>query len=443
MLLDGVGLDDDEPRGDFSPPDSSDTCNSPFLPSPMVATNTPSDPSLSLPTVATDSPSNLPLPSPTVDANTPSDLSPTVATHSTCDFSLPPTVATNTPSDLPPSPPAATNSISDPHSSSCPHPCTLSPPMVLQTPYLPDWSQQTHQVTIVPFSSEVGPTFDVSQSPLEVFLHFWPDHFLQQICTQTNLYAKQVMGPAKYADWVELSVPELKAYLGFSILMGIVRLPALDDYWKVDPFLHFPPITGRISRQRFRDISRYLHFVDNTLLATCGQPGYDKLGKVRPVIDHCSKVFLDSYKPHCECAVDEAMIRCECRTSLKQYMPLKPVKRGIKVWVRADSHNGYFSQFEVYQGRGSNTTPELGLGGSVVKTLTRPLVGKFHHVFMDNFFTSPALFTDLLQDGIYACGTVRSNRRGFPQDLKGKRMLKNRYAHINSLTQMLTQFKNT
>ena len=99
------------------------------------------------------------------------------------------------------------------------------------------------------------------------------------------------------------------------------------------------------------------------------------------------------------------------------------------MWVRADSHNGYFSQFEVYQGKGSNTTPELGLGGSVVKTLTRPLVGKHHHIFMDNFFTSPALFRDLLQDGIYACGTVRSNRRGFPQYLKGKRILKNRYTH--------------
>ena len=156
-----------------------------------------------------------------------------------------------------------------------------------------------------------------------------------------------------------------------------------------------PPIASRISRQRFRDISRYLHFVDNTQLVSRGQPGYDKLGKVRPVIDHCSTVFRES----------------------------------CKVWVRADSHNGYFSQFEIYQGKGSNTTPELGLGGSVVKTLTRPLVGKHHHIFMDNFFTSPTLFMDLLQDDIYACGTVRSNRRGFPRDLKGKRILKNRYTH--------------
>ena len=257
---------------------------------------------------------------------------------------------------------------------------------------------------------------------MEVFLHFWPEEFLQQICVQTNVYAREVMGPDKYEEWVEVTVEELKAYLGFSILMGIVRLPALEDYWKVDPFLNFPPIATRIPRQRFRDISRYLHFVDNSCLVAPGHPEYDKLGKVRPVIEHCSKVFHDSYQPHCECAIDEAMIPFQGRSALKQYLPLKPVKRGIKVWVRADSHNGYFSPFDVYKGKGSNTSPELGLGGSVVKTLTRPLVGKSHHVFMDNYFSSPALFESLLQDKIYACGTIRSNRRGFPQDLKGKRL---------------------
>ena len=34
------------------------------------------------------------------------------------------------------------------------------------------------------------------------------------------------------------------------------------------------------------------------------------------------------------------MIRFKGRSSLKQFMPMKPIKRGIKVWVRADSHNG-------------------------------------------------------------------------------------------------------
>ena len=31
------------------------------------------------------------------------------------------------------------------------------------------------------------------------------------------------------------------------------------------------------------------------------------------------------------------MIEYKGKTSLKQYMPMKPIKRGIKMWCRADS----------------------------------------------------------------------------------------------------------
>ena len=73
------------------------------------------------------------------------------------------------------------------------------------------------------------------------------------------------------------------------------------------------------------------------------------------------------------------MIKFQGRSSLKQYMPLKPVKHGIKVWVLADSSNGYFSKFEVYTGKGA--TAEKGLGMRVVKALTSELKGQNHHVF--------------------------------------------------------------
>ena len=96
---------------------------------------------------------------------------------------------------------------------------------------------------------------------------------------QTNLYAKQVMGEEKYEDWEKVGVQELKAYIGFSILMGLVQLPAIEDYWKLDPFLRYSPISDRIARQRFRELSRYIHFVDNMQLPTHGEPGYDKVGK--------------------------------------------------------------------------------------------------------------------------------------------------------------------
>ena len=48
---------------------------------------------------------------------------------------------------------------------------------------------------------------------------------------------------------------------------------------------------------------------------------------------------------------------------MKQYMPMKPVKRGFKVWVRADSVNGYFCDFDIYVGRPADgVSVETGLG---------------------------------------------------------------------------------
>ena len=90
------------------------------------------------------------------------------------------------------------------------------------------------------------------------------------------------------------------------------------------------------------------------------------------------------YRPTCHNAIDEAMIRFKGRSSAKQYMPKKPIKRGIKVWVRADSANGYFCDFDVYTG--ASQSPEKGLGASVVKRLTAGLEGKHYQVFCAKFF---------------------------------------------------------
>ena len=74
-------------------------------------------------------------------------------------------------------------------------------------------------------------------------------------------------------------------------------------------------------------------------------------------------------------------------------------------------------KFQVYTGKQANMV-EHGLGEKVVKTLTADLQGKHHHVFFDNFFTNVKLMEDLLADGIYACGTARKDRKGFPPALK-------------------------
>lgn len=237
------------------------------------------------------------------------------------------------------------------------------------------------------------------------------------IVEQTNLYARQSMSQERFEKWTLVTEEELWAYLGFSILMAINRLPSLADYWKTDEVYHYSPVASKISRDRFLDIARYLHFADNTTLPRRTDPHYQRLQKVQPVISAVSKACLINFDPSKNISVDEAMIAFKGRSSIKQYMPNKPVKRGIKVWMRSDSSNGYISQFTVYTGRKGATT-EVGLGGNVVRDLVEKVKGKYHHVFMDNFFSSVPLFIQLLHNKIYACGTIRSNRKFLPHDLK-------------------------
>ena len=79
-----------------------------------------------------------------------------------------------------------------------------------------------------------------------------------------------------YEKWQLVTVEELQAFMGFMIQMGLVRLPALSDYWSKNSTYHYLPIASRINRTRFFEIQRYLHFADNTVLASPGSEHYDK-----------------------------------------------------------------------------------------------------------------------------------------------------------------------
>ena len=228
-------------------------------------------------------------------------------------------------------------------------------------------------MTIEPFSRPVGPTVPIPCSILGTFQLFFTTTLLEYIVEQTNLYALQCMGDELFAVWTKVTIEELKAFVGFMILMGMVNLPSLADYWSKDSTFRYSPVADRISRDRFLEIHRYLHLVDNSTLAPPGSPEYNKLGKVQHIINTLNDSFQSTYNVHREVSVDEAMIPFKGRSSLKQYnMPKKPVKRGIKVWMLADAVNGFVSRLEVYTGKSADGA-EVGLGARVVKTLTQHL----------------------------------------------------------------------
>lgn len=134
-------------------------------------------------------------------------------------------------------------------------------------------------------------------------------------------------------------------------------------------------------------------------------------------MEHLSSCVSAVNEPGKEVSIDKAMILFKGRSLLKQYMPLKPVRRGIKVSAQADGSNGYVSAFQVYTRKVGNST-EHGLGAKVVKSLAADLSGSYRHVYFDNYFSSVDLLLNLQCSGLYGCGTLRSNRKGFPPQLK-------------------------
>ena len=291
--------------------------------------------------------------------------------------------------------------------------------------------------SVGPFVEPVGPTQPLpsTATAIDFFKQAFDDDLFTHIVEQTNLYVRQKRA-ASY-KWEDLTVPELKAFFGIIIYMGIVKKPATRDYWAQGLIEgELPIVTETFPRNRFLAILWNLHFNDNASAEPRGSPGYDKLHKIRPIISRLQQKFLSLYNPHRENSVDEAMVGFKGRSSLKQYVPKKPTKRGFKVWCRCDSKNGYTSDFQVYAGKQGDST-EKNLGARVVKDLAEDIQGKNYFLFFDNFFSSPTLLANLSDSKIYCVGTVAANRKEYPKFTKSEVTALERGQHI--ATQVLAE----
>ena len=168
-------------------------------------------------------------------------------------------------------------------------------------------------------------------------------------------------------------------------------------------------------------IFRYLHLQDNKAHDVDRS---DKLWKVRWFLDYLKDRFQELYEVNGFVSMDESMVKFKGRLSFRQYLPLKPTKWGIKVWVMAESSTEYVSNFQVYTGRKGGVS-EKGLAHRVVMDLAGPYFGSHLSIYMDNFYSGVPLFEELKDHGLDACGTIRSNRKGIPKKLAA--MAKHKY----------------
>ena len=67
-------------------------------------------------------------------------------------------------------------------------------------------------------------------------------------------------------------------------------------------------------------------------------------------------------------SVDETMINFKRQLGFYQYMPVKSVKWGVKVWMLTEGRTGYVVNFQIYTGH--NQHPEHGLSHHLVTDMS-------------------------------------------------------------------------
>ncbi|XP_013391250.1 piggyBac transposable element-derived protein 4-like [Lingula anatina] len=260
-------------------------------------------------------------------------------------------------------------------------------------------------------------------TPGQLFGLLFTHALLVMICQQTNLYAQQEReaSPGQHkCQWTEVTPSELKSWLGIIFTMGLVIKANLRDYWTSNWLTSTSGFRKVMSRNRFLSILRYIHFVDNSSAVTDrNNPAYDKLYKVRPVLDRIVQKIRTVYAPKRELSLDESMVACKSRCSFKQFMRDKPIRWGLKLFMISESVTGYVCNLKVYTGKEKEGS-DNGATHDVVLSVTSPFLNKGHHLYMDNYYTSVPAFQELLRRSTPACGTVRANRKGLPNTVNAK-----------------------
>ena len=123
-----------------------------------------------------------------------------------------------------------------------------------------EWLGRPSPVRVESFTGTLGQTSALPDDRKQFFQLFFSDEL---IVKETNTYAALRKGDDPFY---------FTYFLQFQILMGIVDEPELRDYWSRNPRLHYPAISTRISRDRFEELTRYIHFVDNDTLLNFMSP---------------------------------------------------------------------------------------------------------------------------------------------------------------------------
>jgi hypothetical protein len=221
------------------------------------------------------------------------------------------------------------------------------------------WKQNTCSINIPAFSTNQGlsPNSAIIEdsSPVDFFCLFFNSEILTGIHNETDMQNKKSVkgdgSPLKTksvrAQWKDVDLQEIKVFF-VVIRMCLVRKPYLYDYWRTDPFIWTAYANSiGMSRDRFTAILTLLHLNDNENCVAGGQPGYDPLFKVQPVLRNLTEKFQIGYTLDEILTIGRAICAFQGCIHFRVYMKGKPHTYGIKIFKLCEARSRCVCNLEV------------------------------------------------------------------------------------------------
>ena len=144
---------------------------------------------------------------------------------------------------------------------------------------------------------------------LEYFLAFFDHEIISIALRESNAFYQQfvseglVKNSTKQKSFVDLTSEELYSFLALVLAMSHCKKQALlIDYWAVDEIIDTPRFQKYMTRQRFGQILRFLHFEDNN-----NASDQDRFWKIRNIFTKLVAKFSKFYKLNQNLGIDESL----------------------------------------------------------------------------------------------------------------------------------------
>lgn len=141
------------------------------------------------------------------------------------------------------------------------------------------WSQDFEDLVINNFTTTSGIKVPVHNEASEKFffnLIFYLS-IINLMVWETNRYARKKLAneQTRLDKWKDVTAQELNAYFGMCIIMVINSFPRISMYWSSDSFIGNSGLQNIMTKNRFEEISQYLHFNDSSQEPPRSDDNYD------------------------------------------------------------------------------------------------------------------------------------------------------------------------